>query len=54
MLKNCKSLVYCIQTLLVLSLKCSICRSGVYCAANACIEQVIQHGEVIINCLISG
>ena len=21
-------------------------RSGVYCAANACIEQVIQHGEV--------
>ena len=24
-------------------------RSGVYCAANACIEQVIQHGEVIIE-----
>ena len=24
-----------------------ICRSGVYCAANACIEQVIQHGEVM-------
>lgn len=23
-------------------------RSGVYCAANACIEQVIQHGEVDI------
>ena len=23
-----------------------ICRCGVYCAANACIEQVIQHGEV--------
>ncbi|KAF0311665.1 Receptor-type tyrosine-protein phosphatase kappa [Amphibalanus amphitrite] len=22
------------------------CRAGVYCAANACIEQVIQHGEV--------
>ena len=21
-------------------------RAGVYCAANACIEQVIQHGEV--------
>ena len=21
-------------------------RCGVYCAANACIEQVIQHGEV--------
>ena len=27
-----------------------ICRSGVYCAANACIEQVIQHGEVITQC----
>ena len=25
-------------------LPCSRC--GVYCAANACIEQVIQHGEV--------
>ena len=23
-------------------------RCGVYCAANACIEQVIQHGEVDI------
>uniref|UniRef100_A0A1B0GQG5 Tyrosine specific protein phosphatases domain-containing protein n=1 Tax=Phlebotomus papatasi TaxID=29031 RepID=A0A1B0GQG5_PHLPP len=23
-------------------------RAGVYCAANACIEQVIQHGEVDI------
>lgn len=23
-------------------------RVGVYCAANACIEQVIQHGEVDI------
>merc|ERR1712018_520455 len=23
-----------------------ISRCGVYCAANACIEQVIQHGEV--------
>ena len=21
-------------------------RAGVYCSANACIEQVIQHGEV--------
>lgn len=21
-------------------------RCGIYCAANACIEQVIQHGEV--------
>ena len=21
-------------------------RAGVYCAANACIEQVVQHGEV--------
>ena len=24
----------------------SLFRAGVYCAANACIEQVIQHGEV--------
>ena len=24
-------------------------RSGVYCAANACIEQVIQHGEVSLK-----
>ncbi len=23
-----------------------VSRCGVYCAANACIEQVIQHGEV--------
>lgn len=23
-------------------------RCGIYCAANACIEQVIQHGEVDI------
>ena len=27
-------------------------RSGVYCAANACIEQVIQHGEVSIELLL--
>ena len=26
-----------------------IYRCGVYCAANACIEQVIQHGEVRVN-----
>ena len=29
-------------------------RSGVYCAANACIEQVIQHGEVNIKEKLQG
>ena len=38
-----------------ITFKTFLYRSGVYCAANACIEQVIQHGEVnlliIICCL---
>ncbi len=34
------------STYLQVSMPTSVYRCGVYCAANACIEQVIQHGEV--------
>lgn len=53
-----RTCLHCFSVCLVSSLKVIITkltfyrdgrsRCGIYCAANACIEQVIQHGEVDI------
>ena len=51
-MKKCKACISCVTlTIINLTYFANFCsdgrsRAGVYCAANACIEQVIHYGEV--------